>query len=243
MFDKMESELAPQLKVGIISDGKYGERAFSNIKNKFNTIWIEVPDIPSNVFLEDDIDLNIPECDLYISYVRHPDIIIQLAELNIPLILGILPGQGLYHQLKQINKNVVHSQTMCSLRNNTGIDAVDKFSTYFGEPLYNLSINSEGILDNIEINRSSLCGSTEAGAKFLVGKKLTKKNLREFALRICHECKAPRFGRTCDKEVAGIIHLKYLLESIKAQNEFLLKNELLEFISEVENEYNVRKNQ
>ena len=83
------------LRVGVITDGKYGERAYANIKKKFETEWINVPDIPSNVMLDDDIVLDIPECDIYISYARHPDIILELAELQKPLILGILPGAGL----------------------------------------------------------------------------------------------------------------------------------------------------
>ena len=36
------------LKIGVISDGKYGERAYANIKKKFEAKWILVPEIPSN---------------------------------------------------------------------------------------------------------------------------------------------------------------------------------------------------
>ena len=115
------------LKVGIISDGKYGERAFENIKKKFDTIWVTVPDLPSNLMLDDEIETDIPLCDLYISYVRHPDIILQLAELQKPLILGVLPGFGLYEQAKRINSKVVHAPTMCSLESNTGIKQIDLF--------------------------------------------------------------------------------------------------------------------
>jgi hypothetical protein len=39
-----------------------------------------------------------------------------------------------------------------------------------------------------------------------------------FALSICHNCRAPRFGRTCDKEKAGIIHLEELLAAMKGIN-------------------------
>ena len=115
------------LIIGIISDGKYGERAYTNIKKKFEAKWILVPEIPSNVMLDDTIDLDIPECDLYISYVRHPDMILELAELQKPLILGVLPGIGLLRQAKSINSDVVHAPTMCSLENNTGIPDIDYF--------------------------------------------------------------------------------------------------------------------
>lgn len=59
------------MKVGVITDGKYGERAYNNIKKVFETKWILVPDIPSSVMLDDGIDLNIPECDLYLSTLEY----------------------------------------------------------------------------------------------------------------------------------------------------------------------------
>ena len=61
------------LTVGVISDGKYGERAFQNISKKFNTAWITVPEIEPTIMLDDDIELNIPDCDIYLSYARHPE--------------------------------------------------------------------------------------------------------------------------------------------------------------------------
>lgn len=103
------------LRVGVISDGKYGERAFENIKNRFKAFWIEVPDIPLNVILDDDVEMSIPDCDLYLSYVRHPDIITQLAELQKPLILGVLPGYGLYEQTKRVNSRVIHAPDLLLL--------------------------------------------------------------------------------------------------------------------------------
>ncbi len=38
--------------------------------------------------------------------------------------------------------------------------------------------------------------------------------LQHFGLRICHHCVAPRFGKTCDKEVSGALHVRQLLHSI-----------------------------
>ena len=40
------------------------------------------------------------------------------------------------------------------------------------------------------------------------------ETLRHFGLRICHHCVAPRFGKTCDKEVSGALHVLQLLHSI-----------------------------
>lgn len=231
-------------KVGIISDGKYGERAYENIKKKFQTLWILVPELDSNVFLDELLDLDIPVCDLYILYVRHPDIILQIAELQKPLILGILPGYGLYEQIRDINPLVIHAPTMCSLENCTGIPEADLFTKYFGKPIYEIKINNNWIVEEIVVKRSSLCGSSEAGARFLKKKHFNQQNLQEFALSVCHECRAPRFGRTCDKEVAGIIHLNSLfngienniIDNITKSDEFMKQ-----FIENMKNQYLIRK--
>jgi len=228
-------------KVGIISDGKYGERAFQNISKKFKAEWILVPEIPSTVVLDDDIELNIPDCDLYISYVRHPDIILLLARLQKPLILGVLPGVGLYEQAKRLNPKVVHAQTMCSLESNTGIPEVDEFTKFFGRPIYESNVNEKGIFDELKVKRSSLCGSSEAGSKFLLKRPLNEGNLKDFALYVCHECRAPRFGHTCDKEVAGIIHLVSLFNSFSLDKKSQLYENLTPFIENIKKEYERRR--
>ena len=228
------------LRVGVITDGKYGERAYVNIKKKFETEWIVVPDIPSNVMLDDDIDLDIPECDIYISYVRHPDIILELAELQKPLILGVLPGVGLLNQARSINHQVIHAPTMCSLENNTGIPEIDEFTTYYGKPIFEPKIDEEGIFEEIKVKRSSLCGSSEAGANFLLNKEFNEENLQNFALSVCHECRAPRFGHTCDKEVAGINHLVSLLNNISLENMPIIDENLETFIESIRKEYKQR---
>jgi len=210
-----------KLKLGVISDGKYGDRAYENIKRKFETDWILVPEIATNVMLDDELDFEIPECDLYISYIRHPDLMLQLAELQKPLILGILPGIGLYLQAREINPKVISAPTMCSLENKTGIPEIDLFTSYFGRPIYQVNINEDRFINSIKVRRSSLCGSSEAGAKFLSDKTFNKENLQNFALNVCYECRAPRFGHTCDKEVAGIIHLVSIFdmkEGLKIQS-------------------------
>ncbi len=225
------------IHIGLVSDGKYGNRAFDNIHERFEVYWILVPEIPETVMLDDPIDIEIPDCDFYISYVRHPDIILQLVELGKPLILGILPGNGLYEQAKSINPHVIHARTMCSLENNTGISEIDEFATYFGKPRYHIKINEELKVLDVDVDRISLCGSSEAGARFIKGKTLNDNNLRDFALAVCHECRAPRFGRTCDKEVAGIIHLLSLYDAIKTTT---LSSELKDFFLSIQEEYNSR---
>ena len=230
------------LIIGIISDGKYGERAYANIKKKFEAKWILVPEIPPNVMLDDEIDLDIPECDLYISYVRHPDVILELAELQKPLILGVLPGVGLFRQAKSVNPDVIHAPTMCSLENNTGIPEIDYFITFFGRPIFELILDNDRVFKSLEVKRSSLCGSSEAGSKFLLNKVFNEGNLQNFALSICHECRAPRFGHSCDKEVAGILHLVSLFESIPQDIIVNVDDKTKSFIENMEKEYKIRLN-
>ena len=229
------------LRIGVISDGKYGERAFENIQKVFPTTWILVPFYESNFFLDDDINLEIPECDLYISYVRHPDIILEIAALNKPLILGVLPGYGLYRQAFNLNSNTIHAPTMCSLEGDFGIPEVDLFLTKFGKPKYKSIVDESSNFKEIKIKRSSLCGSSLAGAKFLEKKRLNINNLQQFALSICHECRAPRFGRTCDKEVAGVIHLVSLLESLSPEVLERMGNEIIKYYEMIQKDYINRK--
>lgn len=219
-----------KLRIGLISDGKYGERAYENFKQVFDTKWIIVPDIPSTVMLDEEIDLDIPECDLYVSYVRHPDIILQIAELQKPLILGFTPGTGLYHQAKAINPKVISPQTMCSLESNTDIPEVDEFAQFFGKPKYQIDADSEGNVREVLVLRSSPCGSSQAGAEFFQNKALSVQNLQDFALNVCHVCRAPRFGHTCDKEISGIIHILSFISHFELKADTELSTELKIFI-------------
>ncbi|MFW9950752.1 MAG: DUF166 family protein [Candidatus Thorarchaeota archaeon] len=225
-----------KLRIGLISDGKYGERAFENFKRVFETKWILVPDIPLSVMIDEEIKLEIPNCDLYVSYVRHPDIILQLAELQKPLILGITPGLGLYQQAKAINPKVISPRTMCSLESNTGIPEVDAFTHYFGKPEYRIDKDDKGNVGEVFVIRSSPCGSSQAGANFFKNKRLSIQNLQDLALHVCHECRAPRFGHTCDKEVSGIIHILSFTSNFEINND----PELKLFIDNLKKEFQAR---
>ncbi|MFH0968344.1 MAG: DUF166 family protein [Methanobacteriota archaeon] len=80
------------MKIGIVSDEQYGERAFEQIRKRFPTKWILLP-FPSSLVV-DDIDITIPPCDLYISYLRHPDIAMELIKAGISVLLGVNLGPG-----------------------------------------------------------------------------------------------------------------------------------------------------
>ncbi len=200
------------MKIGIISDGKFGDRAFEIIREKFPTEWITAP-FPSAMIV-DDIELTLPDCDLYISYVRHPDVALAVIEKQKPVILGVSFGIGFLRQAKAINENVVAPPTMCSLEDNTWVPEINEFAKTFGWPMFDVKILDDGTIDSIRVLRGSPCGSTVAASAELPGTCLSPEQLQHFGLRICHFSRAPRFGKTCDKEVSGLLHIRELVHAI-----------------------------
>jgi hypothetical protein len=203
------------MKIGIVSDGAFGERAFENIRQQFPCEWILVPYSASPIM--DDVELDLPACDLFISYARHPDVILALVEHKIPVVLGITPGPGLVRQAKEINSAVAAPPTMCSLEPMTGCKEIDLYAERFGLPGFQTSIEN-GMIAGMEIIREAPCGSTRGAAADCTGMPLCTGTLQHFGLRICHHCVAPRFGKTCDKEVSGALHVRQLLQSIPEES-------------------------
>lgn len=201
------------IKIGIVSDGKFGDRAYEIIRQKFPTIWIPVP-FPSAIIV-DDIELDVPDCDLYISYARHPEVILALVEKMKPVILGINPGPGFLRQAKAINENIIAPVTMCSLENNTWVPEINEFAAIFGRPAFDIGIRDDGTIERVRVIRGSPCGSTVAASAELPGTRLSQAQLQHYGLRICHFCRAPRFGKTCDKSLAGLLHICELVHAVR----------------------------
>lgn len=199
------------MQINIVSDGLYGNRAFENIGRQFSCRWVTVPYSGSPIM--EDIVIDLPPCDLCISYARHPDVILAIVEQGLPVILGITTGPGLVRQAREINPGVVSAPTMCSLEPTTGCKEVDQYAEKFGLPGFVTTVEN-GKITRIEIVREAPCGSTRGGAAECIGMPLCIETLRHFGLRICHHCVAPRFGKTCDKEVSGALHVRQLLQSI-----------------------------
>jgi len=204
------------MKIGIVSDGKFGDRAFEIIREKFPTEWITAP-FPTGMMV-DDIDLFLPECDLYISYVRHPDVALAIINKLKPVILGVSFGMGFLRQAKGINENIIASPTMCSLEDNTWVPEINEFAKVFGKPSFDVKVRDDGTIDSIRVIRGSPCGSTVAASAELPGTEISPEQLRHYGLRICHFCRAPRLGKTCDKEVAGVLHIRELVHAIGASS-------------------------
>lgn len=201
------------IKIGVVSDGKFGDRAFEIIREKFPTIWIPVP-FPFAIMV-DDTGLDVPDCDLYISYARHPDIILDLLGKKRPVILGINPGPGFLRQAKTINEDIIAPPTMCSLETDTWVPAINEFASVFGRPAFDVLVRDDGTIEQVRVTRGSPCGSTFAASAELAGTRVCPEQLRHYGLRICHFCRAPRFGKTCDKSRAGVLHIRELLNAIR----------------------------
>jgi hypothetical protein len=202
------------MKIGIVSDGKFGDRAYEIIRERFTTEWIKTR-FPEGQMV-DDFVLTLPECDLYISYVRHPDVALAIIDKLKPVILGVSFGPGFLRQAKGINENVIAPPTMCSLEDNTWVPAINEFAKVFGRPVFDVKVRDDGTIERVRVIRGSPCGSTVAASAELPGTQLSPEQLQHYGLRICHFCRAPRLGKTCDKEVAGLLHIRELVHTINA---------------------------
>jgi hypothetical protein len=202
------------MKIGIVSDGKFGDRAYEIIKERFPTDWIMAP-FPQ-AMLVDDIELTLPECDLYISYVRHPDVALAIIEKMKPVILGVSFGPGFLRQAKAINEDIIAPATMCSLEDNTWVPAINEYAKVFGRPSFDVKVQEHGTIDSVRVIRGSPCGSTVAASAELPGTQLSPEQLQHYGLRICHFCRAPRFGKTCDKELSGLLHIRELVLAVNS---------------------------
>jgi hypothetical protein len=200
------------MKIGIVSDGKFGDRAYEIIREKFPTEWIVAP-FPQGIMV-DDIELTAPECDLYISYVRHPDVALAIVDKQKPVILGVSFGPGFLRQAKGINENIIAPVTMCSLEDNTWVPEINEFAKVFGRPTFEVKVQDDGTIDSVRVIRGSPCGSTVAASAELQGTQLSPEQLQHYGLRICHFCRAPRLGKTCDKEVSGLLHIRHLVKAV-----------------------------
>lgn len=226
------------VKIGIVSDGKYGDRAFEIIGGSFPVEWIDAP-FPQSPVIDDPV-IDIPECDLYVSYARHPDIAMAIVSKGVPVILGISFGIGFLRQAQEINPAVVAPVTMCSLEVNPGgSEIINTFARHFGKPEFFIELRDQ-YFKLVKVIRGSPCGSTAEASGELIGQPISPETLRHFGLRICHFCRAPRFGRTCDKELSGLLHIRELLHAIDMIG-YPIKNSLSSFSDEIEKVYSEKE--
>lgn len=217
------------LKVAIVTDGPYGDRAFDNIKNEFDTTFIELEQ-PKSMFM-DDIELpkrninQIEDVNILITYTTHPDLTLELVERfadNVDwIIVAAWKGDGFKNQLESYN-NVICPYIMCELEEN-GDPIFDKFASDVGKPKVLLKLDDYKLKD-IVVLRSSPCGSTTFVSEYIkdkyAGKELDKENLpTEAGLKLQHyPCRASKMrlftDEECKKEMASGFHRDAFQEAI-----------------------------
>jgi len=212
------------LKIVIVTDGPYGERAYDTIKKEFECDFVQLE--PPESFFMDEIEINpnslkkLEKADLLITYVLHPDLTLELVEkLNHEvewIIVGAWRGEGFKNQLENFG-NVTCPENMCNLEEN-GSPVFDEFVSKFGKPVVEIEFKNE-IVTSIDVLRCSPCGSTQFIAKELIGESIENLPIKA-GLKIQHyPCRAPKMrlftDDECKKELAANFHKEAFEKSLK----------------------------
>jgi len=234
------------MKIIIISDGKYGDRAIVNIKAVFpDTELIILPEYDKNDILD---SINLPanklsvikSAALLINYHRHPDVTLELASFKIPMIQAINNGEGFLRQIQsEFGSHVIMPNTMCGLKisqemgsgittnEEQNLEVFHEFSRVVGNPSFEIKMQSgSNIIEEVKVLRGSPCGATAEAAAALRGKKVEVATLNAFALHIRQLCREPTsflFNRVGVEETAMQNHLIPLLAELKRVRPDLFK--------------------
>jgi len=212
------------LKVVIVTDSGYGERAYENIKEKFETEFIEL-EAPHSILVD---EVEIPEkklekirsADLIITYTLHPDLTLELVEKVHKdvgwIIIGAWKGEGFKKQLLSFG-NITVPETMCDLQEN-GNSVFDKFVSKFGRPKVKIDIEGS-IIKDIRVLRCSPCGATKFVAEELKGETIKDLPIKA-GLKVQHyPCRASKMrvfsDDECKKEMAAKIHSEAFEKAIR----------------------------
>ncbi|MFX0075951.1 MAG: DUF166 family protein [Candidatus Hermodarchaeota archaeon] len=235
------------MKVLILSDGKYGDRAIKVVQKKFpDAEFILIREenpmmFMDDVHLENEIETAIDIADLLILYIRHPDVVAEICMRQKPTILPVHFGEGFLNQIKALNPKVIQPISMCNALPNTGISELDEFFNKFGSPKYEIKLeyskDNQPIIKEINLKRESPCGSSYNTLEHIRGKSITLDTLNNFALSVRQECREPMsivFKRDFS-ETAGTTHLLKLIDAIKKEDPSLLRNDtfLRDYISKL----------
>jgi hypothetical protein len=218
------------MKVVILTDRPYGDRAYDTIKEIFDTDLIKM-ETPTAMFLEDEIEIpkeqvdKIENSNIVISYISHPDlaldIVYRFADKVDWIIIASWRGDGLKNQFESKN-NVSCPYIMCEINKN-GNSIYDEFVSKIGQPKVDLVLEN-GKIKDVKVIRSSPCGSTSFVSEYIAekykGKVPDEKNLpREAGLKIQHyPCRAGKMrlfsDEECKKQKASEFHQKAFQKAI-----------------------------
>ena len=238
------------MKIFLISDGKYGDRAIEIIKKKFKDLEsATIEERPTNEIIDeyeftDEIEHKIESSELIISYIRHPDINFELVFYEKPLIVAIYFGKGFLNQLKDENPNVVMPSSMCHLKPDSGIDIIDQFASEFGFPQYEIDLDtSKTKIEKIRAIVESPCGATDVSLKFIKGVEINPENINAFAINVAQECRESvsyMLSKTETAESATLNHVIPLLDKIESLNSNLIEEGgiLHEYANDIRSKWN-----
>ncbi len=214
-----------RLRIILLSDGQFGDRAVETIKQKFDDVSMVLvePRDAREIIDEYEFPPGVRErlhaCDLIISYVRHPDINLELAGICKPLLIAIDQGRGLLQQARDINPATFMPSTMCHLEPVTGIEAIDEFAGTYGLPRYEISLDASGTrIASARTAAESPCGATRRSLPLLANVPIMPETLNAFAINIAQECResvAYMMAKSDGTERATWNHLFPLLSELQ----------------------------
>jgi hypothetical protein len=215
------------LKVVIVTDGPYGDRTYDIIRKEFDCEFLELEQ-PDSMFIDDieipsDAMRKLETADLIISYILHPDLVIELVEkLHNKvgwIIVGAWRGEGFKSQLEQY-ENVNCPENMCDLEEN-GDHIFDEFVSKFGKPIVEIECEGNSVTV-VRVLRSSPCGSTFFVADEMVGEDIKDLPIKA-GLKLQHyPCRAPKlrlFVDECKKGIASNFHRDAFEDAIEKRNQ------------------------
>ena len=219
-------------KIMIISDGVYGERAGNVLKEhaKINE-FIGFYRIPKpEGFFADDLELpegvanKFKEADVIITYTQHPDNTYEICRQarkinpNIVIIVGAWKGNG---QKKELGKfDAICPDVMCEINEDDLKEYVKKypklkeFLKEFGRPEVKVYIENNKVKD-VEVLRSSVCGSTIFMADNMIGMELEDIGKKGAMIIQRYPCVAGKIRLFSDEECKKIKALTLHKEAIE----------------------------
>ncbi len=210
------------LNIGILSDGRFGERTYNTLSKKFPTdfIIVEYSGDLDDITISDKTLKKLKDYNLFITYLN-PDITYKIVETlkdinpDAFIIVGMWKGIGFKKQIEKFG-NCYCPELLCEIDEKELNIFLNKyiqlkeFLKYFGRPKVKLILKDNKIVD-YKIIRESPCGSTENTLKEFLNKDFDKIKM---GLRLQHFCRAGKLDlfkeRECKKVKAGKIFIEGL---------------------------------
>lgn len=242
-----------EIKIIILSDGKYGDRAAKVIMERFHgTKLITIEEMDPHIFLDEytldgDAEKEVSEADLLISYVRHPDVVAEICDRQKPTILAVDFGEGYYRQVRDSNDRVIMPTAMCNPPKNTNIKEIDEYFSKFGFPTFKIRLDktkNPPIIENVDVLIESPCSATRTSIELVRNKPLVPKTITDFGLNVRYECREPVSVLLSHKDMSdssALLHMICLLDALEevGPEYFLPGTEMGEYVRIRKEEYDL----